>query len=43
MVTPQASPQAAPRLLLGRVAHFRKRPARHGFAYPVFEIGRAHV
>jgi DUF1365 family protein len=27
-----------PRLLFGRVAHFRKRPARHGFAYPVFAL-----
>ena len=26
----------SPRLLFGRVAHFRKRPAHHGFAYPVF-------
>ena len=25
-----------PVLLFGRVAHFRKRPARHSFAYPVF-------
>jgi DUF1365 family protein len=27
---------SAPRIAFGRVAHFRKRPARHGFAYPVF-------
>ena len=26
----------SPRLLFGRVAHFRKRPARHSFVYPVF-------
>ncbi|QJR09594.1 hypothetical protein DSM104443_00643 [Usitatibacter rugosus] len=26
----------SPRLLFGRVAHFRKRPAHHGFVYPVF-------
>jgi len=27
---------SAPRIAFGRVAHFRKRPAKHGFAYPVF-------
>jgi DUF1365 family protein len=27
---------SAPCIAFGRVAHFRKRPARHGFAYPVF-------
>lgn len=29
---------SAPQLLFGRVAHFRKRPAKHGFAYPVFAL-----
>ena len=28
----------APRLVFGRVAHLRKRPVRHGFAYPVFYL-----
>jgi DUF1365 family protein len=28
----------SPRLLFGRVAHFRKRPAHHGFVYPVFAL-----
>ena len=27
-----------PVLVFGRVAHFRKRPVRHGFAYPVFYL-----
>jgi DUF1365 family protein len=26
----------SPQVLFGRVMHFRKRPVRHGFAYPVF-------
>ncbi len=29
---------ALPSLVFGRVAHFRKRPVRHGFAYPVFYL-----
>jgi len=28
----------APTIVFGRVAHFRKRPARHAFVYPVFYL-----
>lgn len=38
MVKPVAPAAAQPRIVFGRVAHFRKRPVRHGFAYPVFYL-----